>query len=146
MKRVLKLLPAAIVIIVILSTGCMSSTEKVEKATDGVAEAELKLELETKAYKDDVEAFKISTANQIAANEKSIAEFNKRIENQKSKEKLEYEKKIDELNNKNSDMKKRVADFKTDNKKNWDSFKVEFNNDMSQLGAAFRDFTIKNDK
>ena len=91
-----------------------------------------------------MENFKKSTANKIAANEKSLQEFNARIADQKSEVKVEYEKQISVLNSKNSDLKKKLEDFKIDNINNWKVFKKEFVGDMETLGKAFKDFTIKN--
>lgn len=130
----------------LLVTGCKSSTEKVEDAEENVLEATEDLATENEAFLLEVEEYKKSTNAQIAANEKSIMDFNARIATQKSNAKVAYEKRIEELNNKNSDMKKKMDDFKSDNRENWEIFKTEFNRDMEELGASFRDFTIKNEK
>jgi uncharacterized protein YPO0396 len=93
-----------------------------------------------------METYKKEKEAEIAANEQSIQEFNTRIANQKTEARIEYKKTIDELNRKNSDLKKRIADFKTDSKSNWDSFKTEFGRDMDELGNAFKEFTVKSSK
>lgn len=69
-----------------------------------------------------------------------------RIKDQKATAKAEYEEKIDALNKKNSDMKMKLDDFKFDNRTKWESFKSEFNKDMSELGTAIKDFTVKDEK
>lgn len=43
-------------------------------------------------------------------------------------------------------MKKRIADFKADSESSWNSFKAEFSEDMTKLGSAFKNFTIKGEK
>ena len=54
--------------------------------------------------------------------------------------------KVADLDKKNSDMKKKMADYKASNKENWENFKTEFNHDMNELGQAFKDLTVKNTK
>jgi hypothetical protein len=130
----------------ILSFGCVSSNEKAANAQEQAQETNKKLTEENLAYQKDMEDYKKITAEKIAANEKSIEEFNARIAYQKSEAKAEYTKKIADLNAKNSDMKKKMADFKADNKSSWESFKSEFGHDMEELGKAFRDFTVNNEK
>ena len=56
------------------------------------------------------------------------------------------EKKIDELEQKNSELKKRLDDYKADGKEKWEKFKAEFSHDMDELGKAFKDLTVKNVK
>jgi regulator of replication initiation timing len=125
---------------------CSSPKEKVEKAEENVTEAKEQLEQTNENYRLDMEDYRTRTAEQIAANEKSIAAFNARIESEKSDVKKEYKEKIAALNLKNTDMKKRIDDFKVENQSNWESFKAEFSRDMETRGNAIRDFTTKSDK
>ena len=90
--------------------------------------------------------YKATVAAQISANEKSIKDFNARIETQKSEAKAEYKQKIADLEAKNSDMKKRMEDFKADGQSSWDIFKLEFSREMEALGTAFKNFTITGEK
>jgi hypothetical protein len=50
------------------------------------------------------------------------------------------------LEQKNSDLKKKLDGFKEESKDKWDKFKAEFNHDMEELGKAFKEFTVKNTK
>lgn len=54
--------------------------------------------------------------------------------------KANYDKKIAELEQKNSDIKKRMDDYKAKDKENWAAFKIEFSHDMDELGNSFSDF------
>ncbi len=110
-----------------------------------VETANQELDEEKLALQKEVEEYKQATADQIAANEKSLEEFNARIATQKSTAKeTSYEAEIAALNAKNSDLKKKLADFEVDNKSNWELFKSEFNDDMKDLGESFKNFTTKN--
>lgn len=125
---------------------CNTPAEKVENAENKVAEANNNLDSANKAYLADIENYRKETADKIAANEKSVADFNERIETEKKETRAEYKKKIAELNKKNSDMKKRMDDYKADGKGKWEIFKAEFSHDMDGLGKAFKDLTTKNVK
>jgi transketolase len=126
--------------------GCKEATDNTKENQEKEVATQQKMNEENENYKEDMEAFKKRITADIDANEKSILAFKIRIASQKMEAKADYEKKIDALNKKNTDMKKRLDDFKTDNKTNWDSFKTEFSRDMDELGAAFKDFTVNNEK
>lgn len=127
-------------------TNCNTPAQNVEKAEANVAEANKDLEKASQEYLADIEIYRLETADRIAANEKSIAEFNSRIENKKKDATADYKAKVAELNRKNTDMKKRMNDYKADGKDQWESFKAEFNHDMEELGKSFNDLTVKNVK
>jgi uncharacterized protein YPO0396 len=88
----------------------------------------------------DMSKYKKQTSDRIAANQKSINEFNKRIVTEKKQAKVADQKKIAELEAKNKDMEKRMDDYQADGKENWEAFKSEFGKDMDELGNAFANF------
>ncbi len=141
MKKSIGIITASFFVMGLLLTGCSSPAEKVEDAEENVIEAQEELDETNENYKADMKAYKENTANQIAANEQSIKDFNARIADQKSEARADYEKKIADLDSKNSDLKKRMEDFQADSQTSWESFKTEFGRDMDELGVAFRDFT-----
>jgi hypothetical protein len=142
-----KLLSASLLVVSIaLSTGCSTPAEKVENAQENVADANAKLATANAEYLADIEAYRKETAIKIAANDQSVIEFNARIKDDKKEAKEKYQERIKELNQKNSDMKKKMDDYKATGKDNWESFKKEFSHDMDELGKAFKDLTVKNVK
>jgi chromosome segregation ATPase len=128
--------------------GCNTNTpaEKVTNAQKDVNEANKDLDAANKAYLADIENYKKETSEKIMANDKAIADFKARIETEKKDAKANYLKQVADLEQKNSDMKKKMDDYKADNKEKWEIFKQEFNHDMDELGAAFKGLTIKNVK
>ncbi|MBK8245668.1 MAG: hypothetical protein IPK88_19725 [Saprospiraceae bacterium] len=136
---------AGIASISILSS-CNSPAEKVENAQDKVAEANKDLEQANQEYLMDIDKYRRETNEKIAANEKIIADFNSRIEMQKANAKEDYKMKVAELEQKNTDLKKKMDDYKESGKEKWEAFKVEFNSDMQKLGDAFKNFTTDNKK
>ncbi|MBK7231736.1 MAG: peptidase M23 [Saprospiraceae bacterium] len=146
MKKSIFILNLLLVSTSFLLTNCSSPSQKVEEAKEDVTEAESDLVKAQQEYATDIEAFRLQTAARTEANNKSIAEFNARTSNEKKELQAEYQKKIAELEQKNSDMKKRMDEYKADSKEQWDAFKAEFNRDMDELGIALKDLTVKNNK
>lgn len=146
MKKSILLFAASTFVIGAIFTSCNTPAEKVENAQENATEANEELNKANAAYLEDVENYRRITAEKIAANDKSIADFDARIEKEKKSVKDEYKKKIAELEQKNSDMKKKMADYKMDGKEQWEKFKTEFSHDMDELGNAFNDLTVKNVK
>jgi len=122
-------------------TSCSTPAQKVETAQDNVAKANEDLNKAQDNYAADVEKFRKESDEKIATNEKSIADFDARIAKEKKEVKAEYKKKIAALEQKNTDMKKRMDDYKADGKDKWETFKTEFNAEMNELGKSLNDLT-----
>lgn len=122
---------------------CNTPAEKVENAQTTVQEANKDLDVANKEYLADMKVYRQETADKIAANDKSIADFKLRVAKQKKDAKADYEKQIADLEQKNTDMRKRLDDYKVDGKEQWEKFKTEFGRDMDELGKAFKGFTEK---
>jgi hypothetical protein len=146
MKKTILIMAAGALIFSGAMTSCYSSAEKVENAQNNVVEAQDDLNKANQEYLSDIENYKKEASSKIEANNKSIADFSKRIESQKLEAKSDYQKKIDALDKKNSDLKKKLDEYKANGKDNWEMFKEEFNRDMEALGNAFKDLTVKNTK
>lgn len=135
-----------LLIAVALLTSCSSPSQKLEAAQENVTDANNDLDKANEAYMNEIEEYRKESAAKIDANNKSIAAFNARIENEKKEVKDEYKKKIAELEQKNTDVKKRLDGYKADGKDNWTNFKVEFSRDMDALGKALKDLTVSSTK
>jgi predicted RNase H-like nuclease (RuvC/YqgF family) len=126
--------------------GCDTPGQKVENAQNDVAEANRNLEKANEEYLADIESYRKETADKITDNEKSIAEFKARVEDQKRDAKQDYQDKITALEQKNSDMKKKLEDYKAEGKDKWETFKTDFSKSMVDLGNSFKDLTAKSSK
>jgi septal ring factor EnvC (AmiA/AmiB activator) len=94
-------------------------------------------------YISEIQAYKKQSDDSIAANQQSINDFNARIANDKSADREDSRKKMNELEVKNTDMKKRLDDYKAEGKAKWNEFKNSFNHDMSELGRSIKDLKNK---
>jgi cell shape-determining protein MreC len=144
MKNITQLFTALVFISFGIFQSCNTPAQKVENAKEDVADAKEDLAEANEEYLNDVEEFRRQSQEKIAENERSIALFNARIQDEKDEAKAEYKLKIVKLEAKNSDLKKKMADYKIEGKEKWEEFKAEFSRDMDELGAAFRDLTVKN--
>src|SRR5438105_7405366 len=97
----IRILAVALYFFTILS-GCNTSEQKLENAQNNVNEANKNLAEANQEYLADVEKYKKETADRIADNERSIREFNARIESDKREAKEDYRKKLVALEQKNS--------------------------------------------
>ena len=129
----------------LLHTSCDNAAQKVVKAEDNVVDAEKDLQMAQEEYLADIKEYKMLSAEKIAANDKSFEEFNARIEKEKKTVSADYKAKIKELEQKNSDMKKKMDDYQVDGKEKWELFKAEFGRDMDALGESITNFG-KSDK
>jgi predicted RNase H-like nuclease (RuvC/YqgF family) len=133
-------------------SSCQSSAKKVENAEDKLQNAknetkEAQSEL-NKVRNDSIteyQQFKKESEERIIANDKSIAEFKAKLASMKKESRSDYEKVIAGLEQKNSDLKKKLENFKDEGQENWKSFKNEFNHDMDELGEALKNLTVKNE-
>jgi len=144
-KLILTVVAPAFVASAIL-TGCNTSAQKVENAEENVVAANEDLNDANEAYKQEIDNYRKEADEKIAANNKSIAEFNARIALEKKDAQDDYRRQIATLEQKNTDMKKKMDDYKADGKDKWEKFKTEFNRDMDELGKAFKDLTVNNVK
>ena len=56
----------------------------------------------------------------------------------------QYAKRINELEEKNREIKEKVNTYKNDASNDWEAFKKEYNSDMDDLGRSLRNFTVDN--
>ncbi|MDP3557449.1 MAG: hypothetical protein Q8T03_08745 [Bacteroidota bacterium] len=146
MKKTILAIVASTFITGTILTSCSTPTEKMENAQQNVTEANKDLNKAQEEYIIDVENYRKETNAKIAANEKSISEFDVRIENEKKDAKADYKKKITELEQKNTDMKKKMDDYKVEGKEKWEAFKSEFSREIEELGVSINNLMDKNPK
>lgn len=151
MKKTLIILAVIALMAGLFFFGCQSSAEKAkdaeeiaQKAEDEAIEANYELdEARHDSYLDYLE-FKKESEEIIASHKKSIAKLRVRIKSEKKENRAIHEKKLNEIEQKSSEMKKKMDEYKEDGIDKWTKFKKEFNHDMVELGNALEDFTTKN--
>lgn len=126
---------------------CKPATKDEVEATENVKEAnEEYVEAKKAATAEEWEAFKKSGDSIIAINNERIAELKLKMKKTGKTIDTKYEKSIDVLEQKNKDLKVKMETYKNDKNADWQSFKREFNHDMDNLGQAFKDLSVNNNK
>lgn len=151
MKKIVFTLAAIAFFAGILFTSCNSQSQKIENAEDNLqdkkeAVIDAKIDL-TLARQDSVSEFqqiKTDFQNQIRTNEKTIAGLKLGTVGASHENKVLYEKKLVELEERNNELKIKLAEYKEGETDQWKTFKLEFKRDMDELGKAFSDFTVSN--
>ena len=146
MKNIIFILAIATIMGGPMFTSCQSSSQKVDNARHDVIMAKFNLHDAKLEYQTDIDNLKKVTAEKIAANDKILAEFDARIETQKVATKADYKKKVIELEQKNSDLKMKMANYKEQGKENWEKFKADFNKSLDELAKAFKGLAVLNTK
>lgn len=133
-------------ILAAITVGCNSPTTKVENAKQDLNEARLERSEEKRDSVADVAAFKKESEDRIAGNEITIAAFKERMKTDKQQTRKADQKVIDELEQRNINMRKKMDDYKYEGNDNWETFKKEFGHDMDDLGQSLKNLTVKNTK
>jgi len=144
-KSMLMVMAAGYVLITILAE-CNSPSKKVENATENLREAKQELNQAQMDSAADFELFKKESEAKIDNNEKLITAFRQRMATDKIKIKVIDQKVIDDLEQRNINMRKRMEEYKGKSKDEWNEFKIEFNRSMDDLGNAVKKLGFKNTK
>jgi hypothetical protein len=121
-------------------TGCESSAQKVENAEENVANAQVKLDQARIDSAAEYEKAKVEWAQQIANNDKTLADYKIKIANEKSEQKAKDEAKLDELQKRNDGMKAKMSEYKEDGKDAWANFKTDFNKGVADFDEDMTEF------
>jgi hypothetical protein len=143
MKKIILTFSAIILIAYSALTSCNNSTSKNDNAGNNASDTMNSPNKDTSRYLAEIDTFKKQYADSIAVNEKSINEFNARIANAKKEDREDYNNEINALNQKNSDMKRKLDEYKAGGKADWDKFKTGFNHDMDELGKSIKNLKNK---
>lgn len=151
MKKIIFTLVATVFIAGMLLTSCNTKSQKVENAEEelqdareDVTNARIDLNLARQDSINEFQLFKTNSQNQIIANERTIAGLKLSIADASQEKKILYEKKLVELEQKNNDLKIKLAEYNEEGTDQWKEFQSEFKRDMDELGDAFSNFTVSN--
>jgi hypothetical protein len=118
---------------------------KVEAAKEKVKDAKLELKAAQTENDKDYREFKTEVDLKISNNEKSIADLKVKINASEEKDKAKYEKKVDALELRNIELKKKISDYKYEGGDQWVVFKRGFNKDLKSVGKAIKNVFSKKD-
>lgn len=152
MKKSIILLAVASVIAGNVFLSCKSNSEKETDAVNNVKYADENLDAVIDTIREDSiakandaewQTYKSEAIQTIITNEARILELKKAANKPGKTFDKAYVKNIEDLERKNAALKVKITNYEN-NQTDWDSFKREFNSDLSELGTAIKEITIKN--
>jgi hypothetical protein len=81
----------------------------------------------------------------INANEKRIAEFKAEIKTASGKFRAKYEKEVVVLEQKNTELRRKLNEYKFEGKNSWEVFKDDFNREVDVVVVGLNDIFSKKD-
>lgn len=112
---------------------------------DNVTKAKQELKDAQAQYESEWQQFRSDVDSKINANEKRIAEFEAEIKTASGKYRAKYEKDVVVLEQKNTDLRKKLNDYKFESRNNWEEFKTDFNREVDDIMVGLNDiFSKKN--
>jgi hypothetical protein len=145
MKQLTVIKITIFLVITFLAIGCKpNSPDNLKDDQSEILKAEAELKTANEEFRIDLENYRIEIENKISANERAIEDFKISAAYNEKEDKSGYNKRIDEIEMKNMEMKRKLAEFKQDGSDKWKSFKTEFSRDMDELGKALKDLTVNN--
>jgi hypothetical protein len=142
MKKRIYTYSVAMIMMLAILVSCSSPSQKVENAKADLKDAKQE-QLDSIA---DYELFKQQSEERIANNEKIIADFKASRAANKKAIKDSEQRMIDELEQRNINMRKKIIEYKENGKDEWAAFKIEFGHDMDELGKAIKGLTVNETK
>jgi hypothetical protein len=118
--------------------------ENLKEEQKDVVDAKQDLKEAQKDSVSDYQSFKKESELKIKDNEKSIADLKVKSSKISEKNQAAYQKKVGELEQKNTKLKNDLANYQEGTLDKWTSFKTEFNHDINELGKAIKEFTVDN--
>ncbi|HEX2548413.1 MAG TPA: peptidase M23 [Gammaproteobacteria bacterium] len=129
----------------VLFTSCQqSNSQKLERSQEKVSDAQQDLNKANNDYMMDVENYKRDLRARIDENDRKIDQLQTEKKYQKGETKEAYKARIDNLKDRNRELRKRLDDYQPDNKESWEQFKREFNHDMDEFANSFKDIGRNN--
>lgn len=119
---------------------------KASKARSDMKEAEKDLKIAKNDSAEDFLKFKKESEESIADNQSKINELKKKKFENNNEEQQKYDRKMMDLEAKNNKLRKQINSSDDTKTSMWSSFKREFSHDLNELGNAFKDIGVNNEK
>jgi hypothetical protein len=122
--------------------GCYSSEEKIDTVEEEVTDYNEDPDRTCITYLNEQKEYRLKAMNEILLNMHCIADFRTGLEQEKKEISDCYYIKLEELEKRNNDQKKKMDEYKADGGEKWSQFKTEFDHDMKELSKALDDLTV----
>ena len=153
MKNMISTLAISALIAGTVFTGCNSSTKKVELAREEVQTSKENTQVAqdnlNKAIQDSTAEFlkfKSESDMKIDNYEKTIQAIKVKLEVEKKYNTKLNQKKLTNLEMKQAELKKTLAEYKKETRNDWTAFKYKLNNDLDVLDKSIANFFAEEKK
>ena len=134
---------AIVLLTVTMLTNCQMTNKKLEalKKVQDAKDAQIKaIQAVNLAFRDSIQLVKKELAEKTSAYQKNLAESQSNFNNVLQANKINAEKKVADLEQKNNDMMIRLSSFQdsTSVNENFEMFRYELGREMSELGKTLK--------
>ncbi len=129
-----------------LDNKSVKANENNEDTANEKVDAKLDLKEAQKDSISEFKKFRKESELKIKSIDNSIGDLKVKFYKSKIKDKEAYQDNLNLLEQKNDELKKKLADYNANVQNTWTAFKLEFNHDLVELGKAMKEFTAKNKK
>lgn len=144
-NRILKVTILGCFLIAGMANCVKTHKQKVKSAQIEVVEAKQDLQ-QSRADSAEYAKYKAEVEIILKENKMKIAALKANMKSVDKESQTLYNKMIDELDQKNSELELKIKEFQKDSKENWDNFRLDFNKQMDQLGKSISEMAHKNMK
>lgn len=120
----------------------VKARENLKEEKKDVVDAKKDLKVAVKDSTSEYQKLTRESDIKFKLNEKRIAELRTGIAKSNSKEQATDQKKVSQLEQKNNDLKRQLADYKVEGQAKFGTFKTELNRDLDLLTKELKDFKI----
>jgi uncharacterized membrane-anchored protein YhcB (DUF1043 family) len=134
---------AIVLLTVTMLTNCQMTNKKLEalKKVQDAKDAQIKaIQAINLAYNDSIRLIKKELAEKTSSYQKHIAESQSKFYNDMQASKMNTEKKVAEMEQKNNDMINRLSNYQdsTQINENFEMFRYELGREMNELGKSIK--------
>jgi len=140
MKKSMYLITTLALTFAFFVQSCDRPDNQMERAQTDAIEAERDMEIAQSEIEADVRIYRQEAANDIRDNNRAIADIKRKIQDEDAETRAAHEVRIEELERKNSDLKRQIDNYRVSNRDSWDNFKGEFSSSMDNLGDSLDNF------
>jgi hypothetical protein len=127
-----------------LLSGCgKSPDQKIDTANARVVDATQQLKEARDSYRANWESFKRDADLAIEANGKAIDSLKAKISKAGKIGKAEFSKDLAVLEQKNTDLKKKLTEYSDQGETAWETFRTDVKHDLESIGDSMRDLYKK---
>lgn len=134
----------AVFISVVTYSGCEKTPEKrIEHAEQDLHDAKKEIREAIKdvqtAYKDEWHTFQFDMEAKLRDNEYRINELKRQMVKTHAKTKMQFDKEIETVEQRNENLKQRLAEYRDKGKEEWENFKKEFAGEVETIQKSLSD-------